>query len=156
MLEYGYYYVCSSEQTLSRKFESDILRIIMDSYRKYREMYGNRYNFDNPYTTSYFCNLLIDVAKDQFAYPVDPFVLKNMLSIFANDEQIKALFACCDIENLDKRKISKAIRGGDADDIYTALRKYAASLQRKETYKQGKAKIRYVLSRVKQIFLHGK
>ena len=152
MSDYGYYYVCGMGETLSGKFEPDILRIIMDSYRKYIEMYGDRYNFDNPYTTNYFSNLLVDVAKDQFAHNVDPSVLKNMLSIFGDDAQVKMLFSNCGITEADKQKIITIIRSGNMDNIYTAFRKYSAAALRKEKTKQGIMRIRFVLSRVKQVF----
>lgn len=154
--QYGYYYVCDTEQSLSRTFELDILRIIMDSYRKYIEMYGNRYNFDNPYTIKYFCNLLVDVAKDQFAHKVDPTVLKKMLSIFVDDEHVKTLFVKFDAVEIEKRNIYTAIRSGELDDIYGTLEKYAATLQKEETHKQRLSQIRYLLSRTKRLIFRGK
>ena len=156
MSEYGYYYVCGTGQTLSGKFDPDILKIIMDSYRKYLEMYGNKYNFDNPYTVSYFCNLLIDVAKNQFVYNIDSTVLKSMFSIFVNDEQVKSLFATSDIAEAGKRNVCIAILHGQIEDIYAAIKKYAATVQKKEQHKQKISRIRYVLLRVKQVILHGK
>jgi glycosyltransferase involved in cell wall biosynthesis len=156
MSDYGYYYVCGTGQTLSGKFEPDILHIIMDSYHKYRQMYGSRYDFDNPYTTNYFCNLLIDVAKDQFAHAVDSSVLKNMLSIFVNDAQVKTLFANSDITQVDKQHVITIIRNGNIDEVYTALRNYSAAVQRKVKKQQGIARIRHLFSRAKQVILHEK
>ena len=156
MSEYGYYYVCGTGQTLSGKFDPDILKIIMDSYHKYIEMYGNKYNFNNPYTTNYFCNLLIDVAKNQFVYNIDSAVLKSMFSIFVNDEQVKTLFVGSDIAETCKRNVCAAIRHGEIEDIYAAIKKYASTVQKKEQHKQKISRIRYVLSRAKQVILHGK
>ena len=156
MSEYGYYYVCGTGQSLSGRFEPDILRIIMDSYRNYLEIYGSKYNFDNPYTINYFCNLLIDVAKDQFTYAVDPSILKTMLCIFADDEQVKALFAKYDPAEVDKQKVRTIIQQGNIEDIYAALRKYSALLQKREKSKQKLGQIRYLLSRAKQVIFHGK
>ena len=156
MSEYGYYYVCGSSQTLSGRFDQDILRIIMDSYRKYLEMYGTTYCFDNAYTTRYFCDLLIDVAKDQFAYQLDSSVLKDMFSIFVTDEMVKKLFTNCDISEGRRYKLCCAIRSQDIDKIYLSLKGYDASLKRKEKVQRSAGLIRYFLSKIKRVICHGK
>lgn len=155
MSEYGYYYVCGTGESLSGKFEPHILRIIMDSYRKYLDMYGDNYNFDNPYTTNYFCNLLIDVATEQFSYSIDTVILKSILSIFVDDEYVRKLYLNCDLLEKNKQKLCSVIQTGDKDAIYNAFRRYADTEKLTKKRRYTILKIRCALSRVKQVILHG-
>ena len=153
MSEYGYHYVCGNSQTLSGKFDPDILRIIMDSYRKYLEMYGPKYCFDNPYTTNYFCNLLIDIAKEQFGHRCAPEVLKEMFEIFVTDDIVVSLFEGCDIQDAGKKQIIGAIQNRNAEKIYRTLKEYAVALKKKEKAYQRLNRIRSLLSRVKRVIV---
>ena len=156
MSEYGYYYVCGSNQTLSGRFEPSILRIIMDSYQKYRLMYGTTYCFDNSYTTNYFCDLLITVAKDQFAYNLKPTVLKEMFTIFVDDKIIQHLFASCNLLDKDKQKVAEIIQKGSVEEIYNVVKKYASQIEKQRRKKQGVNQVRAFLSKVKQIIVYGR
>ena len=156
MSNYGYYYVCGTGQSLSSKFEPDILKIIMDSYCKYLDMYGSKYDFDNSFTTNYFCNLLIDVSVEQFDLAVDSLMLRDMLSIFTDDEHVKRLYSKCVLPDKNKQKLCCAIQTGSIDLIYDGFNRYSGAIKRNKENRQIILRIRNVLSRVKQVILHGK
>ena len=156
MSEYGYYYVCGSSQTLSGRYDPDILKIVMDSYHKYRQMYGNVYCFDNAYTTNYFCDLLINVAKDQFAFQLAAAALKDMFSIFANDKTIQMLFSAYSLSDREKLQLRDTVLSKNIDDIYSAFERYASRLKHRNRKKYYVDRIRYLLSRVKRVLINGK
>ena len=156
MSEYGYHYVCDGNQSLSGRFEPGILRIIMDSYRKYVDMYGDRYSFNNPYTTNYFCSLLTSVAQDQFAYEVDENILKAMFAIFKEDHMIRELFTRWKVDDVNKCTIRSVILNGSIDDVYMLFYQQARKKHRHERCKFACGRIRHHISRIKRAIFHKK
>lgn len=156
MSSYGYHYVCGNSQTLSGRFDPTILRIIVDSYQKYRQMYDHAYCFDNAYTTNYFCELLINVAKDQFAYSLPSDELKEMFSIFSDNSTVQKLFSNCTLSGKDMRLICGAIRAKNVNSIYLSLNRYASRLNSQQRAQQYWKYFCALLSRIRRMFIHAK
>lgn len=154
MSAYGYYYVGHSfGQTLSTTFDENVFHMVADSCRKYRQMYADLYDFDQPYTVRYYCELLIRMAVDQFGYDIEPEQREKMFRIFVEDATLMDLFSRYLPDERWKKEVCSAILRQDLQRLYPIFEKQYKKRRQREAVSRYINIFRRIISGIKRRLL---
>lgn len=147
----GYYYVGHGwGESLSTSFDDNVFKMAVDSYHKYRELYGDIYDFTQPYTTQYYCELLLRVAVDQFKYDIEREKRESMFRIFVEEPVIMDLLSRFAPEEQWKKDICTAVMKHEPAQLYALFEKQYIKRKRQEKDNILRNAIRRILSGIKR------
>lgn len=127
-----YYNYVSVPNSLSRRYDSQFFDIILKNYKKYREMFGEKYNFDTDYVRNYWShsieNMIFRSLKEKNKQKE---IEMNIVNILKEKEVIKWFELRIPKNNFEER-ISRSIVDGQYEDVIVQCKKKIADEERKE------------------------
>lgn len=149
----GYHYVIR-ETSLSHRFDKDILKIVMENYRQYVELFGEKYDLKQEYSVNYYTKLLNNCvfnALDSSAGDLE--TIKLMLEDLIEDEEAVELYSLYVEKTSFDKKIGKAIRTKSVDMLLTAYKGEHRKRKKVEKIVYLKKTIFRVIGYIKRCFL---
>lgn len=118
-----FYNYVSVPGSLSRKYSMDFFRIIIENFNLYRDLFGNKYNFDTQYVNNYWCHSIenaIFLSLEQQDNKQK--IRENILETLQN-EQVIYWYINRQYANNTEKKLSKLVGTGKIEQAITVYTK---------------------------------
>lgn len=143
-----YYNYVSVPNSLSRRYDPNIFDIILQNYKKYRELFEKKYDFDTDYVRNYWChsieNMILRSLKEK---EKKDDIRKNIERILQVDEVIK-WYKYRIPENPLEEEISYLIVNGELNRAINKYQQRIFKQEKKDKFNQFKNKIKRGIKKV--------
>lgn len=144
--EYFYNYV-SVPNSLSRQYDLQYFDIILQNYKKYREWFGERYDFHTQYAYDYWCKSIENMIFRSLKEKNNKEVIKRNIYKVLNEKQVIAWYKNRKPENEMEKAISELVEDGNIEKVMNIYEAFVNKQIKQEKRKLLKAKI-YSLRKV--------
>lgn len=145
---YNYVYVPGS---LSQQYNVDYFRIILDSFEKYIQIYGEEYDFDTQYVNDYWCRAIETVILQSLRQTQNREVIQHTIVETLQTAQVTHWYAKRVCKDAFERKVSELVVAGKPEEaIYCYKRRVAQQRRKQATSEMGlfmKRSIRKIIRR---------
>lgn len=137
-----YYNYVSVPNSLSRRYDPQFFNIILENYKKYKKMFGEKYNFDTDYVRGYWChsieNMIFRSLKER---ENNEMIIKNIINILQN-EDVVSWYKLRIPENSFEKEISEMIVDGQYKKAIEKYQKKISEDTRKNKFNTFKIRIK--------------
>ena len=136
-----YYYVFT-EGSLGQRYSLDFFRIMLTSFRFYRKLYADEFDFDTPFVNHYWCHAIENMIYRSLEQKQNrDAITENILSTL-RDAQVVHWYSECPPQDAFEKKVWGLVVAGEVE---AALRLY----KKKASQKRGQKALRNCGIRIK-------
>lgn len=134
--------------SLSRKYSLDFFRIIIANYHHYKNLFGDRYDFDTDYVNSYWCHAIENMIFKSLEQKENREQIKKNILDALRDESVIHWFAKRMSDGSFEKKMSDYVVSGRREKALNCCEKHAKKIKRERMIRYLSEKMKSRLKKV--------
>lgn len=128
-----YHYV-NVPGSLSKRYGVDFFRIIIENFKHYTELYGDRFDFDTQYANGHWCHAIENMILHSLTQTEHREQIRQTILQTLADKQVVHWYTQRNPENEFERTMSRLVVSGQCEKALTAYEKYQKMRSRKQKF----------------------
>lgn len=129
-LDASIYYYVSTPNSLSRRYNPDCLRIIVENYLLYRSLYGEDYDFDTAYANNYWARAMENMILQSLDQKENREQIHDLMTAVLRREPVIHWFTHRTEGDALQQRISSCIAAGQTEQALSLFKKLNARKRR--------------------------
>ncbi len=139
---YNYVYVPNS---LSQRYCLDYFRIILENFNHYRELFGDKYDFDTQYVNNYWAKAIENMIYHSLAQTENIEIIRTNILDTLKNEQVVHWFSKRNPSTMAEQIAGEYIINGDPEKALDIYKKESKKIKSKQKMCEFKRKLKRVL-----------
>lgn len=143
-----FYNYVSVQQSLSRRYNSQYLELILRNYNLYIRLFGQEYDFSTQYVTDYWANSIENMIMQQLRVKDEHIEVIENIKATLKDTQVKSWYKYRTLKDSTDKKISDYLENDQYDDVIAIYEKRLYVILKQEKKLARKQKLRGIVRKL--------